>query len=60
MKRKMRKLCTALRELLPSIQKLYEEREGEINVLAYMEKWQALVGVQPNFCLWRRTLSEHV
>ena len=34
--------------------------KGEINVLVYMGKWQALVEVKPKFRLWRSTLSEHV
>ena len=28
---------------------IYEEREGLINMLVYMGKWQALVGVKPKF-----------
>ena len=40
--------------------KCMKTEKNEINVLVYMEKWQALVGVKPKFCLSRRALSEHV
>ena len=53
-------LCRMLQELLPMIQQVYEEREGEINALVYIGKWWALLRVELKFCLWWRALSEHV
>ena len=37
-----------------------KEEKDEINMLVYMGKWRALVGVEPKFCLWWRVLSENV
>ena len=31
--------------IIARIQQVYEEEKGEVNTLAYMGKWRALVGV---------------
>ena len=42
------------------LNKCMKKEKGEINVLVYMGKWWALVGVELKFRLWQRALSEHV
>ena len=37
-----------------------KKERDEINSLAYIGKWQALVGVELKFHLWLKALSEHV
>ena len=52
-------LCEHRNNYCQGFNKCMKKENDEINVLAYMGKWQALVRVEPKFCLWRSALSEH-
>ena len=53
-------LCEHCENYCQGFNKYMKKEKDETNTSVYMGKWQALVGDEPNFCLWWSTLSEHV
>ena len=53
-------LCDRCENYYKGFNKCMKKEKGEINLLVYMGKWRALVGVEPKFFPWQRALSEHV
>ena len=46
--------CERCSNYCQGFNKCMKKEKGEVNVLACMGKWRALVGVEPKFRLWRR------
>ena len=43
-------LCERYENCCQGFNKCMKKEKGEINLLVYMGKWQALVGVEPTYC----------
>ena len=50
-------LCGHCENYYQGFNRCMKKEKGEINALAYMGKWQALVRVKPKFYLWQRALK---
>ena len=53
-------LCECYKNYCQGFNKCMKKEKGKINLLVYMEKWWALVIVEPKFHLRQGALSEHV